>query len=154
VFVPLVIVLTPTVMPADEMVAHVLSPRRKLLAFAVPVADRLLVPMAVNDAPEPLNVVAVAVPLIFNAPLNVDVPMATLVVQVEDTPATVPVRVGAADRTTFPDPVEAVVQAIAVPDVAVQKSFVVKVPMLVVRLEPIAIQLVELQYAMAWLLEL
>jgi hypothetical protein len=107
---------------------HVLSPRRKLVLFAVPVADRLVVPMLVSDAPEPEKVVAVTVPLTFKAPLNVLVPIATCPDQVDVAPATVPVSVGEAVSTTLPVPVKAVVQAIAVPLVAVQKSLGVNTP--------------------------
>ena len=101
--------------------------------------------MLVSDAPEPENVVAVAVPLTFNAPDNVDVPIATLVDQVDETPPTVPVSVGADDNTTLPLPVEAVVQESAVPLVAVQKLFVVSVPKLTAEFIPMPIQLVPLQ---------
>ena len=102
------------------------------MLLAVPVmAERLLVPRVVREAPDPENVVAVAVPLTFSAPLSVVVPIATLVVHVDDTPAAVPVKVGAAERTTLPVPVGAVVQAIAVPLVAVQKSGLVRVPKVV-----------------------
>jgi len=86
--------------------------------LAVPVtAVRLLVPMLVSEAPEPEKVVAV----------------------------TVPVSVGDADSTTEPVPVEPVVQAIAVPLVAVQKSLVVSVPKLTGGADPMLIQLVPLQ---------
>ena len=125
--------------------AHVLSPRRNVVVFAVPVADRLDVPMLVNDAPEPLNVVAVTVPVTLTAPLNVEVPTAICPDHVELAPATVPVSVGAADSTTFPDPVDAVVQTMFVLLLAVQKLLVVSVPNVVVELVPIAIQLVPLQ---------
>jgi hypothetical protein len=125
-----------------------------LLALPV-MADMLDVPMLVNNAPEPLNVVAVTVPLTFNAPLVVVVPIATLPAQVEFVPATVPdhveeaaviepVKVGDAESTTLPVPVDGVVQLINVPFV-VQKSPAVSVPPLAPR-EPALIQLVPLQY--------
>jgi hypothetical protein len=101
--------------------------------------DRLLAFRDVSEAPDPLKVVAVAVPLTLSAPLSVVVPIATLVVQVEETPATVPVKVGAAESTTLPVPVDPVVHAIAVPLVAVQKSLVVRVPKLTGALTPMPI---------------
>jgi hypothetical protein len=84
--------------------------------------------MLVNDAPEPEKVVAVTVPLTFKAPLSVFVPIATCPDHVDVAPATVPVSVGEAASTTLPVPVKAVVQAIVVPLVAVQKSLGVKTP--------------------------
>ena len=63
------------------------------------------VPMLVSDAPEPLKLVAVTTPLTFNAPLVAVVPIATLPDHVDDAPATVPVNVGDADKTTLPVPV-------------------------------------------------
>lgn len=109
-------------------------------AVDVPIwtAAALTVPLAVRFT-------AVTVPLMFTAPLSVVVPMAIPVVQVEDTPATVPVEAGAFDSTTFPLPVEPVVQLIALPLVAVQKSPVVNVPLLMALLAPMLIQFVPLQ---------
>ena len=107
--------------------------------------------------PEPENSVALAVPLTFSAPDSAVVPMARPVVQVEETPDSVPVRVGEPDSTTLPEPVDPVVQAMAVPLVAVQKSLVVSVPNVVEIAEadePIAIQLVPSQKAIWWLFEL
>jgi hypothetical protein len=131
-------------------VAQVPLPARKVVALGVPVIPpRLAVPMPVRPEPEPEKapekVVAVAVPLIFKAPLNVVVPMATWPVQVELAPPIVPVSVGEDDSTTLPVPVGAVEHEIAVPLVAVQKSGLVSVPKLTAELLPIAIQLVPLQ---------
>ena len=90
--------------------------------------------MPVSDAPEPAKVVALivpatfTVPLIFKAPLSVVVPMATPVDQVDDPPVTVPVKVGDAESTTLPVPVDAVVHEMAEPLVAVQKLLIVRVP--------------------------
>ena len=98
-----------------------LSPRRKVVLFAVPAAEKLLVPMLVRLAPEPLNVPEKVPPVI------------------------VPERVGEADRTTLPLPVEPVVQEIDVPLVAAQKSLVVSVPKLAAAPLPMLIQLVPSQ---------
>ena len=114
---------------SDEVVsaAHVPLPARKVVLDGVPVIpDRLVVPMLVSDAPDPLNVVAVTVPLTLSAPLVVVVPMATCPVQVEFAPATVPVSVGEAASTTLPVPTKAVLHTIPVGPLAVQKSLVVK----------------------------
>ena len=80
-------------------------PARKVVALGVPVtAVRLLVPMLVSAEPLPEK-------------LPEKVP-----------PVIVPESVGEAERTTDPVPVGAVVQEIAVPLVAAQKSLVVSVP--------------------------
>jgi hypothetical protein len=140
---------------AELGVVQVLLPARNVVLFAVPEPstpvgtvpfDRLLAFRFVSDAPEPLNVVAVAVPLTLSAPLSVVVPMATCPVQVEFAPATVPVSIGDAESTTLLLPVEAVVHWIAVPLVAVQKLLEFSVPKLTAALTPTLIQLVPLQY--------
>ena len=101
--------------------------------------------MLVSNAPEPANVVALIVPTTFTAPFSVLVPIATCPDQVAFAPATVPVKVGDADRTTLPVPVEVVVQVIAVLLDAVQKLLVVSVPYVVVLLVPMLTQVLPLQ---------
>jgi hypothetical protein len=60
--------------------AHVLSPRRKVVAEGVPVtAVILLVPILVSDAPEPLKVVPATVPVIEAPPADTVKPPAVIV---------------------------------------------------------------------------
>src|ERR1700733_3669105 len=63
-------------------------------------------------------------------------------------------KVGEVASTTLPDPVDAVVHAIAVPEVAVQKSGLVNVPKLTGDVTPMETHEVPLQNCMVWVVEL
>ena len=134
-------------------VAQLLSPRRKAVALGVPVtAVILLVPMPVRLAPEPLNVVPVTVPVMLAPPAETVSPPAVM-----ESPPLLTVgetRLGEVASTTLPVPVGEVVHWIAVPLVAVQKSLVVRVPVVRVDGDPTAIQPVPLQYTKVWMLAL
>src|SRR5262245_27908972 len=122
-----------------EMVAHVLSPRRKVVLSAVPVtAVILVVPMLVRLAPEPLKVVPVTVPVMLAPPAETVSPPA---VMVAPPLLTVSVdTVGAVARTTLPVPVDVVVHWIAELLEAVQKAPVVSVPYVTAPLPPMLTQ--------------
>lgn len=122
-------------------------PEPSLAVGTVPLL-MLLAFSEVSDAPEPLKVVAVAVPLTFRAPLSVEVPMATWLDQVDEAPVNTPVNVGEADNTTLPDPVEVVVQLMPKLLVAVQKLLASKVPKLTADVAPMITHVVPLQYCM------
>ena len=99
-----------------------------------PLAAFTAFPSAViTPVPAPLNPVAIGRPVAFVKVTDVGVPSIGVT------------KVGEVASTTFPVPVDAVVHAIAVPLVAVQKLFVVSVPKPTVEFIPIAIQFVSLQ---------
>ena len=91
--VPAKLVPMPTLVtvPEPETDAQLLSPRRNVELLGEPVTAVMFdVPMPVNDAPAPLNVVALTVPLTFSAPLIAVVPIATALDQVDVAPVNVP----------------------------------------------------------------
>ena len=98
-------VTTPVMLPVPRLTAdHVLSPRRNVVRSRRPVtAVMFVVPMLVSDAPDPLNVVPVTVPVILAPPADTVIPPAVTVSPPLSTVG--PVMCGDVASTTFPLPV-------------------------------------------------